>query len=147
MSELKRYIVGSKYFFDKYPDYESKDTDYLIIEDPPFMPYNHMMVIRGQGKDEFRYKPKSADEFINYTLELNVPMVVGKFLVKEFCEDFGITIDHIKKLKPLVEQMDDKHLYVKYIYERMIENASFEITEEDRLKAYDMYKKQKLTEK
>lgn len=100
-----------------------------------------------QGTDEFRYKPKSADEFIDYTLELNVPMVIGKFLVKEFCEDFGITIDHIKKLKPLVDQMDDKHLYVKYIYERMIENASFEITEEDRLKAYDMYKKQKLTEK
>ena len=143
MSELKRYIVGSKYFFDKYPDYESKDTDYLIIEDPPFMPYNHMMVIRGQGKDEFRYKPKTADEFINYTLELNVPMVVGKFLVKEFCGDFGITIDHIKKLKPLAEQMDDKHLYVKYIYERMIENESFEITEEERDEAYKLYKEAK----
>lgn len=143
MSELKRYIVGSKYFFDKYPDYESKDTDYLIIEDPPFMPYNHMMVIRGQGKDEFRYKPKTADEFINYTLELNVPMVVGKFLVKEFCEDFGITIDHIKKLKPLVEQMDDKHLYVQYIYNVFMNNNRFDLTDEERDEAYKLYKEAK----
>lgn len=143
MSELKRYIVGSKYFFDKYPDYESKDTDYLIIEDPPFMPYKHMMVIRGQGTDEFRYKPKSADEFIDYTLELNVPMVIGKFLVKEFCEDFGITIDHIKKLKPLVDQMDDKHLYVQYIYNVFMNNNRFDLTDEERDEAYKLYKEAK----
>ena len=143
MSELKRYIVGSKYFFDKYPDYESKDTDYLIIEDPPFMPYKHMMVIRGQGIDEFRYKPKSADEFIDYTLELNVPMVIGKFLVKEFCEDFGITIDHIKKLKPLVDQMDDKHLYVQYIYNVFMNNNRFDLTDEERDEAYKLYKEAK----
>ena len=143
MSELKRYIVGSKYFFDKYPDYESKDTDYLIIEDPPFMPYKHMMVIRGQGIDEFRYKPKSADEFIDFTLELNVPMVIGKFLVKEFCEDFGITIDHIKKLKPLVDQMDDKHLYVQYIYNVFMNNNRFDLTDEERDEAYKLYKEAK----
>lgn len=143
MSELKRYIVGSKYFFDKYPDYESKDTDYLIIEDPPFMPYKHMMVIRGQGTDEFRYKPKSADEFIDYTLELDVPMVIGKFLIKEFCEDWGITIDHLKKLKNMAEKMDDKHEYVKYIYNVFVDNNRFELTQEERDKAYSIYKRSK----
>jgi hypothetical protein len=143
MAVLNEYTVGSRYFFETYPDYESKDHDILIIEDPPFMPYNHMMIIRGQGKDVFRYRPHTADEFINYTLELNVPMVIGKFLIKEFCEDWGITIDHLKKLKNLAEKMDDKHEYVKYIYNVFVDNNRFELTQEERDEAYSIYKRSK----
>lgn len=145
MDREYKYIVGSKYFFGNYPDYQSKDTDMLIIEGRPNpqFPYKHMMIIRGQGKDMFFYRKKTADEFVDYTLELNVPMSIGKFLIKEFCEDFGITIDHLKRLKDLVDRMDEKHLYVQYIYNVIVENERWDLTDEERDEAYKLYQEAK----
>ena len=145
MNNEYRYTVGSKYFFEKYPDYQSKDTDILIVEDEPShqFPYKHMMIIRGQGKDIFYYKRKTAEEFVDYTLELNVPMSIGKFLIKEFCEDFGLTIDHLKRLKDLADRMDEKHLYVQYIYNVIVENGRWDLTDEERDEAYKLYQEAK----
>ena len=38
-------------------------------------------------------------------------MMIGKFLVPEFCNEIGMTLEDLFKLKPLCEKLDDKHKY------------------------------------
>ena len=135
---MKKYITGSNYFFGGLPGFQPHDIDYMVIEDEP--EYKHMMNIRGGGIDEFRFRKKPIDEFIDYTLSYGPPMAICRFLVKEYCEDYNVTIEHLKRLKPLVDRMDEKHLYLKYIWERYIDHGDFILTDSERLQAYEIYK-------
>lgn len=68
-------------------------------------------------------------------------MCLGKFLIPEFNEKFGITIEDLKGLSSLLDRLDDKHLYEKIIYDAYIENNDFSLTDEQRQNAYNEYKK------
>lgn len=83
----------------------------------------------------------SLDEFIDITLQRNFPMEVGKFLVPDFIKELNVTIKDIKRLKPLIENLDEKHLYEKVIYDSYIENNDFFLTDEHLNKAYEIYLK------
>ena len=83
----------------------------------------------------------SPEEFISYALNKGPTMQIGKFLIPEFNNEIGFTIEHLKQLVPLIEKLDDKHKYEKIIFDSYIENNSFTLTEEQRLKAYEEYKK------
>lgn len=85
----------------------------------------------------------TPDEFIEYTLHKKLAMEIGKFLVPEVANYLGFTINHLKKLSPLIDFLDDKHRYEKIIFESYIENNDFFLTEEQRLKAYLEYQKWK----
>ena len=80
--------------------------------------------------------------FLHYAFMLeNTPMNVGKFLNKEFAEYIGLDIKHLARLKPIFKKLDEKHLYEKVIFESYIKNNGFYLTEEQRLRAYEEYKK------
>jgi hypothetical protein len=81
----------------------------------------------------------SADEFVKITLDCNLPMAIGKFLVPEFNKEIGFTIDHLKQLFPLVSKLDNKHLYEKVIYNAYIENGDFILNDEQLNAAYKTY--------
>lgn len=81
------------------------------------------------------------DEFIDYTLNSRLPMEIGKFLVPEIAEYLGCTIDHLKRLKPVIERIDEKHLYEKIIYDSYIKNNGFYLTNEQLDEAYLEYKR------
>lgn len=134
-------LVGSKYFFDKYPDYSGSDTDYVTIEESP-VEYNYYMRIRDRVKNiDYIYWKKNTPEWhIDYLLNKSkLPLEVGKFLVPEICLKVGFTIEHLKQLKPVFEKLDEKHQYEKIIFESYIKNNKMELTEEQRLEAYKSY--------
>lgn len=133
----KRYLVGSRYFFKTFIDFTPKDIDELILEENP-KDYKVKMQITGKGKCLFKWRKLKPEDFIRYT---KTPMELGKFLVKEVCEDIGFTIEHLKKLNKIVEKLDDKHLYEKVIWESYIANNDFYLTDEQLQMAYDEYKK------
>lgn len=138
----KVYITGSKYFFSKYPGFKPKDEDKIIITEIspiPSIPFNQSMVIRGYGQDNYYFKPMTADQWIEYTLKANIPMAIARFLNKDFCQDFGITFSHLEKLKDLVEHMDPKHEYLKYIFNIILNNKSWNLSEEVLDEAYKIY--------
>lgn len=70
-------------------------------------------------------------------------MQLGKFLVPTFIEAIGFTIDDLKKLQPLLDNLDDKHKYEKVIYNTYIQNNDFTLTDEQLQKAYLKYKHNK----
>lgn len=135
--------MGSQYFFSCYPDFNSKDIDYIeIVETNEFQ---YMRQITGQGKCLFQLKKcPSKEGYIDWALKSNIGMVVGKFLIPEFCETIGVGINDLPTLNPLIDKLDDKHKYEEIIYNSYIENGSFTLTDKQRDKAYESYKQSRI---
>ena len=135
-----RFLVGSQYFFKDIEGFNSKDIDYLIIETNP-RDYKEKYQISGNCQCLFKWKKMSKDDFINNVLETKLPMEVGKFLVREVAFVIGLKINDLKKLRPVIERLDEKHKYLEVIYNSYLENGSFYLTDEQRELAYEEYKK------
>lgn len=134
---MDKIIIGSTYFFLQYPNFSSHDLNYIEIiysED-----FRYKRTIRGQGKDIFQINSKNIDTLLDFELTSTLPLVVGKYLVPEFCKVIGFTISDLPKLKPLIDSLDKKHEYEKIIYNAYIQNESFTLTDSQRLEAYKSY--------
>lgn len=135
--ELKqRFRVGSTYFFG-----EGNDIDEVEFEENPKL-YKNVMQFRKTDKTRclFKWRKMSPDEFVEYTLNSKLPMEIGKFLVPEVAEYLGFTIEHLKRLKPVADRLDEKHEYEKVIFNSYIMNNAFTLTDEQRLEAYELYR-------
>ena len=135
----KKILIGSRAFFSNCPNFNSKDIDYLILVNKGNgcqfarqLPFPHQCIF------EFVRRPKQ--ELIDYALQHGAAMQVGKFLVKEFAEEIGLTIDDLKQLQPLVDKLDSKHAYERIIFDFITENGSWDIPDEVRNAAYDVYR-------
>lgn len=136
---MAKILMGSQYFFSCYEDFNSKDID--EIEIIPTNEFKWSRQITGQGRCSFQLKKlESVEDYINHALESNLGMVIGKFLVPEFCEEIGMTVNDLPKLQPLLDKLDDKHKYEEIIYNSYIENNSFTLTNSQRERAYNSYK-------
>lgn len=142
-----RFRVGSRAFFEGMPGFKSGDSDYVEFEDHPKL-YKNVIQFRAKGKNRclFKWRRMPPDEFIEYTLNSKLPMEIGKFLVPEVAEFIGFTIEHLKRLAPVVGRLDEKHRYEKVIYDAYIENGSFYLTDEQRNKAYREYARTRMHE-
>jgi hypothetical protein len=131
--------MGSQYFFSRYPDFTSKDIDEIeLIETDKIKYFRHL---HGQGRCLFQFRKLSCvDDYIDYALSSNLGMVIGKFLIPEFCEAIGMTIEDLRKLKPLIDILDDLHKYEEIIFNSYLENNSFTLTDEQLDLAYKSYK-------
>ncbi len=136
---MSKFLIGSQYFFSCYNDFSSKDVDELeIIETDKFQ---HMRQLTGNGKCLFQLKRySSAEEYLNWDLKSSTGMVIGKYLVPEFCQEINFTISDLSKLSPLLAKLDSKHKYEKIIFDSYIENNDFKLTQQQRNQAYHSYK-------
>lgn len=138
-----RYLTGSKAFFGIFDDYNSKDIDYVeIVNDGDFR-ISKRLFDEKEKADIFVYKKVDKDTMLNYFLEHKSPMSVCMFLTPDIYKEFGISIEDLQKLKPLMyrKDLDEKHHYIKMIFDFYLENNSFTLTDEQRLAAYNDYKK------
>lgn len=135
---MPRHLIGSRYFFGGYPDFSSHDADY--VEVVPNADFPKKRVIRGQGMDLFQLSERPLESMLSDDLNAKLPMVVGKWLVPEFCEEVGFAFEDLPRLRPLIDSIDEKHAYEKDIYESYLENGKFHLTEEQRLRAYNRYR-------
>jgi hypothetical protein len=133
-------LVGSNVFFKDIKGFNSKDIDILELVDNP-TGFKYQRQFRFKDKCVFQWKRMSPKKFIEVTLQNNTPMEMGKFLVPEFNKEIGFTINHLKKLQPLVDNLDDHHKYEKVIYDSYIANNDFTLTEDQLNEAYKIYLK------
>ena len=134
--------MGSSYFFDIYDDYKLKDNDELHIVDEFIFPNKVCMNMRlFDGNDIFIFKNTDKQEYINDVYESGVNMKVGKFLIPEFNKYINFTIDDLKSLQPIFDNMDEKHTYERVIFESYLKNRDFFLTDEQRREAYKEYKR------
>lgn len=131
--------MGSQYFFSSYEDFKSKDIDEIEIIETNTFKYQRQLT--GQGKCLFQLnKQPSKQDYINWALQSNLGMVIGKFLIPEFCNLINFSINDLIQLQPLIDKLDEKHLYEKIIYDSYIKNNAFILTPEQRQQAYNSYK-------
>ena len=134
--------MGSSYFFDRYDDYKLKDNDELHIVDEFIFPNRVCMNMKlFDGNDIFIFKNTDKQEYINDVYESGVNMKVGKFLIPEFNKYINFTIDDLKSLQPIFDNMDKKHTYERVIFESYLKNGDFFLTDEQRREAYKEYKR------
>ena len=135
---MEKFIVGSNAFFRNMPNFHSKDADILklVDESEDFKTYREYNL---RGVDYFFYKKDTPQNMINLVLEKNDPMLMGKFLVKEVADEIGLEPNDILQLEPLLEKLDEQHQYQKIIFKYIIENNSFELTDEQLNEAYQSY--------
>ena len=55
-------------------------------------------------------------DYFDSALKFKTGMAIGKFLVPEFCEIIGMTINDLPYLYPLIEVLDDRHKYEEIIF-------------------------------
>jgi hypothetical protein len=136
---MNKILIGSQYFFSGYDDFVSKDIDEIQIIDTN--EFSQMRQITGQGRCLFLMKRHSSKEdYINWALKSQIGMVLGKFLVPEFCAAIGFSVADLSKLLPLIGKLDDKHKYEEIIFNSYIQNGVFALTQEQRNEAYQSYK-------
>lgn len=137
----QRFKVGSQAFFDCMPGFKPGDIDEIEFEENPKL-YKNFMQFRKKDKTRclFKWRKMSVEEFIEYTLNTKLPMEVGKFLVPEVAEYLGFTIDDLRRLAPIIARLDEKHKYEQIIFESYLENGCFELTYDQRSRAYEAYK-------
>lgn len=136
-----RFKVGSQAFFSMYPDFTPSDIDEVEFEEKPRLFRDFMQFRKKDGtRCLFIWRKMDPDEFVEYTLNSRLPMEVGKFLVAEVADYLGITMEHLKQLRPVVDRLDKKHEYERVIYEAYMENGGMFLTPEQRDLAYLVYK-------
>lgn len=136
---LFTFRTGSSVFFSKMPDFKPHDIDEICVMDYPLFG-DKIAEIRKDGKDLFFIFNYGKDKLIEQCNNINVPMAIAKFLSPEFAKYLDLNIDDLKKLKDLSERMDDKHYYLKMIFDYYIQNNGFYLTKEQRENAYKEYK-------
>ncbi len=134
--------MGSTYFFQCYSDFKSKDIDMIEIVDDPNV--KNVAILRGQGLDYYYFKRRSKEQWIKDALNSKLALFICKFLIPEFNNLIGFTIEDLPLLYPQIEKLDEKHSYVKIIFDSYIKNKSFTLTDEQRLEAYKEYKRTRI---
>ncbi len=118
---MSRILVGSRRFFSCYEDFCPHDKDEIeIVETNRFLHSSQ----RREGCNCYIQirKWETADQYIHYAKRSGKGLVVGKFLVPEFCEAIGMTIEDLPKLQPLIEKLGPLHQYEAIIYNSYLEN-------------------------
>ena len=131
-------IIGSNYFFQRFKDFKSKDKDYLYFVDKGSN-YSFQKQVTSGRQCEFYVVRRPKEEIIQFNLKL-VPMALGKFLIPEFNQEIGFTVEDLQKLKPLADNLDKEHQYEKVIFDYYIQNNEFSLTDDQLQEAYDVYK-------
>jgi len=136
----KTILVGSRAFFGQMDGYKSKDVDYVMLTDEP-KGFGNVRQTSGGGYCLFEWRKMTAQEFVDYTLRSGGPkMQAGKFLVKEFADEVGFTLEHLKQLESVFDGLDGKHQYEKIIYDAYVANGGYMLTDEQLAAAYESYK-------
>lgn len=135
----RKILVGSSAFFNELEGFKPKDRDYVILDEKP-VGYDFVRQTSSGKECLFEWRKMLPAQFVEYSLYRGPAMQIGKFLVPEFVQEIGFTIEHLKKLKLLAEKLEGRHKYEKVIYDAYIENGAFKLTEEQRSKAYEQYK-------
>ena len=133
-------LVGSNVFFKDIEGFTSKDIDILEFVNEP-TDFKNVRQFKFPDKCVLQWRKMRIDELIDITLFRNFPMEIGKFLVPEFIKEFKLSIDDLKRLKPIIAKLDDKHKYEEVIYNAYLENNDFVLTDEQRQEAYRVYNK------
>jgi hypothetical protein len=138
----RRYIVGSRAFFEGMPGFKPKDVDILVLVKRSDF-FKNSRERHGNGRCLFEWVDRSRKKWLSALMETSLPMEVGKVLVPDVARHIGLTIDDLKALHNQFEQLDARHKYERMIYDYYILNGGFFLTDEQRNNAFEEYRQER----
>ena len=137
--------AGSRAFFSGMEGFTPHDNDVVVIENSAGNGYLFHRSIPNiaEQKDVYHVVKQNKERLMNWELKHSSPMVLGRYLLPAFCEEFGITVSDLETLRPLRDRMDRRHSYLVVIYDAYIENGSMTLTDQQRQAAFVEYKKER----
>lgn len=135
---MERILIGSRAFFGGYDDFCNDYNRYLEMVDNIKSPLREEMLLRGVYT--VKYKKESGKKLISKSLETGDPVSIAKFLVPEVAKAIKVKVSDLQPLECLLPKLDKKHQYIATLYQAVKENGGFDITQEQRDAAYEVYK-------
>ena len=145
-------LVGSDYFFHNCEGYIPHDYDYIILIDkanssykPSFDSKDTLHIYSSHTKCDktFYYRYEKQDFIDDIVNGIVSKYFLNKFLVPEVNEAIGFEFSELHALNYLFDELDDKHKYLKIIYDSYIENDEYYLSDSQRELAFNEYKKYK----
>ena len=139
---MVKFRVGSNAFFKGMSGFNPHNDDIFCLVDSPRecgIMFGTRLEMKLNGVDYFYYINMPKDRLIKLHLALNDAMTAGKFLVPDVAKYLDFTIEDIQKLSPLLEKLDERHIYENVIFNSYIENGGFFLTPEQRQKEFEAY--------
>lgn len=140
---MKKINTGSRAFFGNMPDYSSHDCDVLLVLDEwPEEITDTRFSCRATKCDAFFIKQMTKEEYIAETLETGDTRRVFYYMLPDFAELIGLTVDDLKRVEPVVRKLTGtRHQWYITIYEAYVANGGFFLTDEQREAAYEVFKR------
>lgn len=140
---MEIFKIGSRAFFGNMPDYKEGDCDVLLVLDKWPEEFKKTIFSCGVTKcDTFFMKQMTKEEYIAETIETEDIKRVFYYMVPEFVQFIGLTIDDIKRVEPVVRKLENtRHKWYINVYESYIANGGFYLSDEQREAAYDVFKR------
>ena len=124
----KKFLTGSRAFFNEFKDFNSHDTDYILL----FKKQDDIYKVAKTGHIDYFYTVE--ENFLEnlYTkLKNNKSKIcICSVLTPSIQQYFNYTLDDIKFIEEFIPLLDDKHKYLGIIYNGYKENNKFELTNE-----------------
>lgn len=129
---------GSRAFFDGLEGFRPRDTDVMRFVEGQ----KHLLVMFNNKDGESVFSWRDDVAVVEHILtQTACPTYIGALLVPGFVSHFGIGVKEWKRAKSLAAKLDKKHAYLGMILDFYIENEKAELTDEQRLIAFENYKK------
>lgn len=142
---MAKIITGSRAFFDGMEGFTPHDTDAIQIvseRDVNFL-FRRSMYDHKDDCDTFYCVRQPKEQYLRWAARFASGSTLGQFLTPDFCQEFGITVDDLKQLQPMVERLDKRHKYIAIIYNAYIDNGSMTMTDKQRYAAFEEYKQER----
>lgn len=140
---IKRFITGSRTFFEGMEGFMPHDADYLEID--PDLQVAGTQYKPSPGVDVYRWKFSTFGEFYDFfKIHRHPNMRLCLFLSRDVARFLGMDFEDLKKVAFLKEGMDKRHMYLVSIYDFYMENGGWFLTERQRDEAYEIYKRERI---
>lgn len=138
---MKRIITGSRAFFSGMEGFKPKDFDVIVIVNNKEVPFKWMRQTSNGSVDVFEIVRHPKAKLISHAVVKAQPMAIARFLTPAFAKEIGLHPSDLPALRPMRENLDTKHEYLGVIYDAYVSNSSFELTDDQRQAAFDVYLK------
>lgn len=135
---MNKILVGSVSFFKGIEGFKSADNYIQIIDKPK---KNSSKWWSKRGENTFEWVKHDKEELLKKLASTGVIKKIAAILTPELSAFFNITIDDIKNLEHIWNRCEGKNAYYKYIANTYIENNGFFLSDAQKSKAYEIYKK------
>lgn len=136
-----RHLTGSTYFFGSLPFFKGRDVDYVEVVDDQSI---DIVKLREPGTDVFRVRRMPIEDRLARDSEVQATSRICNYLVPEIAAELGFTPDMLDRIKPIVDRLRPRYSYLGVIYEGYVENGSFTLTEEQRMAAFEEYRRSRV---